>query len=230
MPEFVLSKKNVNIVSIGKYLFLSHQRLEKHKHTLSFSLAHHPLSASFPIFVPLHSDPFPIFSSHLFPSLSLSVSSVCPVSCRGCIRRTTWCVAVQKRTKGSDVEKSLCAASADHLTRLLPPSVAILTGSAVCQRKGKQRGSVHPGHLHRTLFILFSQIFPTLRHWNQLVAQCLLQVVLDRPSGSVLPPDWGGKMWWCQIFLCLAQLHLCYLSCYVRRERQEQWPRIKGQV
>lgn len=60
------------------------------------------------------------------------------------------------------LEKELCAASADHLTQPLPASDPLLTGSPVCQgrKKHKQRGSVHPGAEHRTLFILSPMLLP----------------------------------------------------------------------
>jgi len=69
---------------------------------------------------------------------------------------------VQNGTEGSAVEKELCAASADRLTRPLPASDPLLTGGPVCQGRKKltQRGSVHPGAEHRTLFILFPKLLP----------------------------------------------------------------------
>lgn len=107
------------------------------------------------------------FSFYLFPLISplsqcIGPMWVWPVSCCGCSRRTTWCVAVQNGTKGSAVEKGLCAASADRLTQPLPASDPLLTGSPVCQgrKKRKQRGSVHPGAEHRTLFILSPMLLP----------------------------------------------------------------------
>lgn len=50
----------------------------------------------------------------------------------------------------------------DHLTQPLPASDPLLTGSPVCQgrKKHKQRGSVHPGAEHRTLFILSPMLLP----------------------------------------------------------------------
>lgn len=60
------------------------------------------------------------------------------------------------------LEKELCAASADRLTQPLPASDPLLTDSPVCQgrKKCKQKGSVHPGAEHRTLFILSPLLLP----------------------------------------------------------------------
>lgn len=72
------------------------------------------------------------------------------------------CRCAEWDQKGSAVEKGLCAASADRLTQPLPASDPLLTGSPVCQsrEKRKQRGSVHPGAEHRTLFIVFPMLLP----------------------------------------------------------------------
>ena len=116
--------------------------------------------------------PLPIFHSHLSLTLPVDPMWAWPVSCCGCSRRTTWCVAVQNGTKGSAVEKGLCAASADRLTRPLPASDPLLTGNSVCQgrKKCKQRGSVHPGAEHRTLFILSPKAPPCFSSTNLRLA------------------------------------------------------------
>lgn len=114
---------------------------------------------------------------------------VWPVSCCGCSRRTTWCVAVQNGTKGSAIEKGLCAASADRLTQPLPASDPLLTGSPVCQgrKKRKQRGSVHPGAEHRTLFILSPMLLPA----SPLLASGWLYFKIHKYS-----PLWGIEINW----------------------------------
>lgn len=148
---------------------------------------------------------------------------------------------------------ALCCIS-DRLTQPLPASDPLLTGSPVCQgrKKRKQRGSVHPGAEHRTLFILSPMLLPA----SPLPASGWLYFKIHKYS-----PLWGIEINWtlipslqwclttscvstalrlvgwnglvlsvCTMSVCLAQPHLWHLFCYMRRETEEQGSQIKGQL
>lgn len=198
----------------------------------------------FSFHVPPHPVPFSIFFSYLF-LLSAYWSHV----------GVAWLPNVLLCWTGPRglFEKELCAASADRLTQPLPASDPLLTGSPVCQgrKKRKQRGSVHPRAEHRTLFILSPMLLPEspipASGWLYLKFTNIPLSEVLRSFGCSIPSfQWCLKEELCQCCpqagevkhagfkylynVCLAQPHLWHLSCYIRREIEEQGSRIKAQL
>lgn len=209
----------------SKYLFLSHQRLEKEKSTLSFPLSLHPLSASFTIFVPLRSDPFSIFSSHLFPSLSLLVSSGCglclAVAAAGGLPDVSLC---KKGPRGMMLKRvsvlHLQITLHDHFLLLTQSSQAALCAKARANRgvqstQGPCTGPYSSSTQCSSLLLPYQPQHSFILKFTDILLSeelkstgCSVSLSSGRSSGSVLPPDWEGKMCWCPVFIqCLSVWH-----------------------
>lgn len=201
--------------------------------------------------IPCSASSCPLFYLFLLPlpSLCLLIPCGCGLAAAGGLPDVLLCWTGPRGL----LEKELCAASADRLTQPLPASDPLLTGSPVCQgrKKCKQRGSVHPGAEHRTLFILSPMLLPEspipASGWLYLKFTNIPLSEVLRSFGCSIPSfQWCLKDELCQCCpqagevknagfkylydVCLAQPHLWHLSCYIRREIEEQGSRINGQL
>lgn len=189
-----------------------------------------------------HVAPHSVSLSFLSPlsSLCLLIPCGCGLGAAGWLPDVLLCWTGPKGL----LEKELCAASADRLTQPLPASDPLLTGSPVCQgrKKHKQRGSVHPGAEHRTLFILSLMLLPDSTKIHKYSSLRGIEIIW-----MLIPSfQWCLKDKLCQgchqagevkharfkylCDVCLAQPHLCHLFCYIRRGIEEQGSWIKGQL